>query len=161
MASSEQCLCTTSFSRIMHEFSTAATMTRIHSSSRLDQRPSRPQQMLCYWWDRTLSTPVRKYGHVCAWGLPGEVAKRGGDDAVASSTTNDKEIAPNPHPPAGLGRDGPVSSLLLLDDDHASTRRRALTPTPSRSQQTSSYLWTGVLREPPPRAFSRPDSCVP
>jgi hypothetical protein len=93
----------------------------------------------------SLSTPVHKYGHVCAWGLPGEVAKRGGDDAVASPTTNDQDIARNPHPPAGLGRDGPISSLLLLADDHASTRRRALTRTPSRSQQTSPYLWTGVL----------------
>ena len=34
---------------------------------------------------------------------------------MASSTTNDKEIARNPHPPKGLGRDGPITLLLLLD----------------------------------------------
>ena len=28
----------------------------------------------------------------------------------------DKEIARNPHPPEGLGRDGPISLLLLLAD---------------------------------------------
>ena len=32
-----------------------------------------------------------------------------------STTTRDKEIARNPHPPEGLGRDGPISLLLLLD----------------------------------------------
>ena len=65
---------------------------------------------------------------------------------MASSTTNDKEIARNPHPPKGLGRDGPISLLLLLADVWASTRRRASIWSPSRSQHTSSYLWTGVLR---------------
>ena len=34
---------------------------------------------------------------------------------MASSTTNDKEIARNPHPSKGLGRDGLISLLLLLD----------------------------------------------
>ncbi len=58
-------------------------------------------------------------------GLRGEVAKRGGGDAEASSTTNDQEIARNPHTPKGLGRDGPISLLLLLADVWASTRRRA------------------------------------
>ena len=33
-----------------------------------------------------------------------------------STTTSDKEIARNPHPPEGLGRDGPISLLLLLAD---------------------------------------------
>ncbi len=33
-----------------------------------------------------------------------------------STTTRDKEIARNPHPPEGLGRDGPISLLLLLAD---------------------------------------------
>ena len=32
------------------------------------------------------------------------------------ATKNDKEIARKPHPPEGLGRDGPISLLLLLDD---------------------------------------------
>jgi len=48
--------------------------------------------------------------------LQGEVAKRGGGDAGTSATTKDKEIARNPHPPEGLGRDGPRSLLLLLAD---------------------------------------------
>ena len=34
----------------------------------------------------------------------------------ASAATNDKEIVRNPHPPAGLGRDGSISLLLLLAD---------------------------------------------
>ena len=59
---------------------------------------------------------------------------------VTSLTTNDKEIARNPHPPAGLGRDGPISSLLLLADVPASTRRSASIWSPSRSQQTLAYL---------------------
>ncbi len=53
-----------------------------------------------------LSTPFHKYGNVCGWGLRGEVAKGGGGDAGTSTTTRDKEIARNPHPPEGLGRDG-------------------------------------------------------
>ncbi len=64
---------------------------------------------------------------------------------MASSTTNDQEIARNPHPPKGLGRDGPISLLLLLADVSTSTRRRASIWSPSRSQHTSSYLWQGVL----------------
>jgi len=48
--------------------------------------------------------------------LQGEVAKRGGGDAGASATTKDKEIASNPDTPEGLGRDGPISLLLLLAD---------------------------------------------
>ncbi len=53
-----------------------------------------------------LSTPFHKYGNVCGWGLRDEVAKRGGGDAGTSTTTRDKEIARNPSPPEGLGRDG-------------------------------------------------------
>ena len=64
---------------------------------------------------------------------------------MASSTTNDNEIARNPHPSKGLGRDGTISLLLLLADVWTSTRRRASIWSPSRSQHTSSYLWTGVL----------------
>ncbi len=75
-----------------------------------------------------LSTPFHKYGNVCGWGLRGEVA------------TRDKEIARNPHPPEGLGRDGPIFLLLLLADVPTSTRRRASIWAPSRSQQTSPYL---------------------
>jgi len=48
--------------------------------------------------------------------LQGEVAKRGGGDAGTSATTKDKEIASNPYPPEGLGRDGPISLLLLFAD---------------------------------------------
>ena len=88
-----------------------------------------------------LSTPFHKYDDVCGWGLRGEVAKRGGGDTEASSTTNDKEIDRNPHPPKGLGRYGPISLLLLLADVSTSTRRRASIWSPSRSQHTSSYLW--------------------
>ena len=87
-----------------------------------------------------LGTPFHKYGNVCGWGLRGEVAKRGGVDAGTSTTTRDKEIARNPHPPEGLGRDGPIFLLLLLADVPASTRRRASIWAPSRSQQTSPYL---------------------
>ncbi len=53
-----------------------------------------------------------------------------------SATTRDKEIARNPHQPRGLGRDGPISLLLLLADVSTSTRRRASIWAPSRSQQT-------------------------
>jgi len=35
------------------------------------------------------------------------VEERGGVDAVASSTTNDKDIVRNPFSPGGLGRDAP------------------------------------------------------
>ncbi len=48
--------------------------------------------------------------------MQGEVEKRGVGDAGTSATTKDKEIASNPHPPEGLGRDGPISLLLLLAD---------------------------------------------
>ncbi len=74
-----------------------------------------------------LSTPFDKYNNVCGWGLRGEV-------------TSDKEIACNPHFPEGLGRDGPISLLLLLADVSASSRRRASIWAPSRSQQTLPYL---------------------
>ncbi len=74
--------------------------------------------------------------------------RRGGVDAGTSTTTRDKEIARNPHPPEGLGRDGPIFLLFLLADVPASTRRLASTWSPSRSQQTSSYLWNGVLNSP-------------
>ncbi len=57
-----------------------------------------------------------------------------------STTTRDKEIARNPHPPEGLGRDVPISLLLLLADVSTSTRRRASIWALSRSQQTLSYL---------------------
>jgi len=89
----------------------------------------------------SLSTPFHKYGNVCGWGLRGEVAKKGGGDAGTSATTRDKEIARNPHPPEGLGWDGPIFLLLLLADVPASTRRRASIWAPSRSQQTLPYLW--------------------
>ena len=52
-----------------------------------------------------------------------------------------KEIVHNPPPPEGLRRDGPISLLLLLADVATSTRRRASIWAPSRSQQTSPYLW--------------------
>ena len=48
-----------------------------------------------------------KYVGTCGKGLRGEVEERGGVDAVASSTTNDKEIVRKPLAPIGLGRDGP------------------------------------------------------
>ena len=101
---------------------------------------SRWAQFLLQDSNMRLSTPFPKYGNVCGWGLRGEVAKRGGVDAGTSTTTRDKEIARNPHPPEGLGRDGPIFLLLLLADVPALTRRRASIWAPSRSQQTSSYL---------------------
>ena len=64
---------------------------------------------------------------------------------IRGATTNDKEIDRHPPPPKGLGRDGPISSLLLLADVPASTRRRASIWSPSRSQQTLPYLWNGVV----------------
>ena len=69
-----------------------------------DPGPRRVPILFCC---RHLSTPFHKYDDVCGWVLRGEVEERGGGDAVASLTTNDKEIARNPHPPEGLGRDGP------------------------------------------------------
>ncbi len=57
-----------------------------------------------------------------------------------STTTRDKEIARNPHSPEGLGRDGPISLLLLLAEVTTSTSRRATIRALSRSQQTLSYL---------------------
>ena len=88
----------------------------------------------------SLSTPFHKYGNVCGWGLRGDVTKRGGGDARTSTTTRDKEIARNLHPPGGLGRDGPIPLLLLLADVPASPRRHASIWAPSRSQQTLSYI---------------------
>jgi hypothetical protein len=43
--------------------------------------------------------------------------------------------------PEGWGGTAPISSLLLLDDDHASTRRHASIWAPSRSQQMFTYFW--------------------
>jgi len=63
-----------------------------------------------------LSTLFHRYGNVCGWDLRGEVAKGGGGDAGTSTTTRDKEIARNLHSPEGLGRDEPISLLLLLAD---------------------------------------------
>ena len=53
------------------------------------------------------------------WVLRGEIAKRGGGDALASLTTNDKEIARNPIRPQGWGGipslcQSALSSLELL-----------------------------------------------
>ena len=48
-----------------------------------------------------------KHVRTCGKGLRGKVKERGGVDAVASSTTNDKEIVRNPFAPFGLGRDSP------------------------------------------------------
>jgi hypothetical protein len=57
-----------------------------------------------YCWPSVLS---HKYILTCGKGLRGKVEERGGVDAVASSTTNDKEIVRNPFSPGGLGPDGP------------------------------------------------------
>ena len=51
-------------------------------------------------------------------------------DAVASSTTNDKEIGRNTHPPKGLRRDGPISLLLLLADVSTRVSRHRLVVAP-------------------------------
>jgi hypothetical protein len=45
------------------------------------------------------------------------MAKGGGDDAVASSTTSDKEISQSPFSPAGCGGRASAAWLLLLADD--------------------------------------------
>ena len=65
--------------------------------------------MLPQYQDSSIDPSVlsHKYVGTCGRGLRGEVAKRGGVDAVVSATTNDKEIGRNPLPPDGLGRDGP------------------------------------------------------
>ena len=47
--------------------------------------------------------------------------------------------------PEGWGGTAPISSLLLLDDDHASTRRHASIWAPSRSQQVLTYFWDRTL----------------
>jgi len=63
-----------------------------------------------------------------------------------SVTTRDTEIARNPHQPEGWRRDGidffvaPPSRCAL-----ASRRRRFANSTPSRSPQTSPYLWSETL----------------
>jgi len=85
---------------------------------------------------------VLSHKYVGSWGkgLRSKVEERGGDDAFASSTTNDKEIVRNPFSPGGLGRDALIASLLLLSDATALIRRRALISEPSRSQHVLTYL---------------------
>jgi hypothetical protein len=65
---------------------------------------------------------------------------------VVSSTTSDKEISESPLRPAGWGGRASAALLLLLADAqrHRLCRRFARSG-PSRSSQTSSYLWTGTL----------------
>ena len=52
-----------------------------------------------------------------------------------------------PFRPKGWGGTAPISSLLLLDDDHASTRRHASIWAPSRSQQMLTYFWDRTLAD--------------
>ncbi len=73
-------------------------------------------------------------------GLRVEFAKRGGVDAVASSTTSDKEIGRNPLRPLGCGGTGPISSLRLLGDARVDCVGDALIWNPSRSQQVRANL---------------------
>ena len=96
-----------------------------------------------------------KYVATSARGLRGEVEERGGVDAVASSTTKDKEIVRNPLRPQGWGGTALISLLLLLDDATASTRRRALTSEPSRSQLVLTYLWDRTLEPEPGSRLSQ------
>ena len=78
----------------------------------------------------------------------GEIKEREGGDARTSATTSDTEITRNPHQPEGWRRDGNqflcrFSSTMSL----TSRRRRFANSTPSRSPQTSPYLWNETLRE--------------
>ena len=59
-----------------------------------------------------------------------------------------------PTRPEGCGGTAGISSLLLLADGVASTRRRASTCPPSRSQQLASYFLDGTLGKGPNRACS-------
>jgi len=60
------------------------------------------------------------------WCLRGEIKARGGGDAVASLTTSNAEIAPQPPPARRVaGGDGPPASLPLLSDVPHRLRRGA------------------------------------
>ncbi len=59
-------------------------------------------------WDGQLASVLSpNYLGTCGKVLRGKVEERGGVDAIASSTTGDKEIVGNPFLPRGLERDGP------------------------------------------------------
>ncbi len=66
-----------------------------------------------------------------------------------SAMTSDAEIARNPHQPEGWRRDG-VDFFVAPPPRYtlASRRRRFANSTPSRSPQTSSYLWKETLSTP-------------
>ena len=67
---------------------------------------------------------------------------------VASSTTSDKEIGQNSLLPAGCGRYGPASLLLLLADAFTSTRCCPSNQGPFRPQQMACYFWDRTLEYP-------------
>jgi hypothetical protein len=56
-----------------------------------------------------------------------------------------KRSSVTPFRPKGWGGTAPISLLLLLDDGHASTRRRVSIWAPSRSQQMLTYFWDRTL----------------
>ncbi len=90
----------------------------------------------------SLSTPVRKCGDGCGRGSRGELAKRGGGDAVASSTTNDNEIARDPRAPEGLRASSQVPGA---SQQGGPLGFRGPSVASKRPQHTLLYLWIGVL----------------
>ena len=66
--------------------------------------------------------------------------------SVTSATTRDTEIARNLHQPEGWRRDG-IDFFVAPPPrcTQTSRRRRFANSTPSRSPQTSPYLWSETL----------------
>ncbi len=78
--------------------------------------------------------------------MRGEIKERGGGDAGTSATTSDAEIARNPHQPEGWRRDGIYFFVAPPPRCTVTSRRRRFgNSTPSRSPQTSPYLWNEAL----------------
>src|SRR5450759_3193618 len=87
------------------------------------------------------SVVFHKYLAVRWWSLRCEIKERGGGDAVASSTTSDAEIAPQPPPARSVaGGDGSSASLSRLGDVPHRPRRSASHLTRRRPQRTVRYL---------------------
>ncbi len=90
------------------------------------------------------STPVRKYGDGCGRGSRGELAKRGGGDAGASSRRNDKEIARDPRVPEGLRARPQVPAA---SEQGGPLGFQGPAAASKRPQHTLPYSWIGVVRQ--------------
>ncbi len=119
-----------------------------------------------------LSTPFHKYDDVCGWGLRGEVAKRGGGDAEASSTrcsgiVDDKRQRDRPQPPSaqrvGAGRAhlfvAPLRRCLDIDSSSRLDLVSVALPTyviVFMAGSTKAHYCESSLRRPSPFCLNQP-----